>query len=115
MQVVSRQLVVRLGGAHAAEQRRVPHQPGELGKVLADLDARHRGLDRPKLAADVGRRLGLEIEGVDVARPARHPKQDARFRLRLLGRLRGESRQPTVQRASAERGARRGAGEKRAS
>ena len=43
-------------------------------QVLADLHARQAGRDRPKLAADLGGGLGLQVERIDVTRPA--PQKD---------------------------------------
>ena len=57
VQVIGGQLVVRLDRAHAAQHGGVLHQPRELRKVLADLNARNRRVDRPKFAADAGPRL----------------------------------------------------------
>src|SRR5262245_32156233 len=69
--------VVRLDRAHAADDRAVVHQPGELRKMFADLDARYGGADRPELTAIT--RARLEIERILVAGTARHPQEDARL------------------------------------
>ena len=46
-------------------------------QVLAEADAGQRGRDGAELAADLGRGVRLGVEGVDVARAALHPHQDA--------------------------------------
>jgi hypothetical protein len=103
--VVAGQLVVGFDGAHASQDRGVLYELRESRKVLADLDTRHRGFNRPELSANAIWRIGLEVESVQMARTARHPEQDARFRLRLFGRMHREPAQPTEQRRS-RRGAR---------
>src|SRR5688500_191049 len=46
--------------------------------MFADVDAGNVGADRPKVAADFLRSAGLEIEGVEMARPAVGPEEDHR-------------------------------------
>src|SRR5262245_64663693 len=61
--------------------------------MFADLDVRYARCDRPDRSA-VGV-SGLEVEGVELARPAVHPEQDARpASPRLRARLFGESAKP---------------------
>ena len=50
--------------------------PGQQGQVLAHLEARHGGRDGPELAADLGRGVHLEVEGVLVRRPTRQIHHD---------------------------------------
>ena len=49
-------------------------------QVLADLDAGHVRGDRLELAADLAGRVGLQVPGVLLGRPAPHEQQDARLR-----------------------------------
>ena len=97
VQIVGGQLVVRLQRAHAAQDRGVLHQLREAREMLADADARHRRFDGLEFAADVGRSLGLRVEGVDVAGPAGHPQQDARLGPLSLRRRRRETAEPAVE------------------
>ena len=54
----------------AAHQRHLVHRTRDQGQVFAQPDAGHAGGDRAELAAHFGRRVGLGIEGVEMARPA---------------------------------------------
>jgi hypothetical protein len=51
----------------------------EQRQVFADLETRHRGRDRFELAAYLGRRVELEVEGVLMRRPARQVDHDHRL------------------------------------
>jgi hypothetical protein len=73
---------------------------GELGEVLAELQARGLGRDFFELAA-VGV-AGLHVEGIGLAGAAGHPEKDAvAAAARIGGDLRGERGQP-VRAAGAE-------------
>ena len=72
--------VVRAAGADdRADRHQLVHLRGDPRQMLADLDARHVGLDRLELAADLGRRVHLQIEHVLVRRPAGQEDHDDRL------------------------------------
>ena len=64
---------------------------GEPRQVLAERDAGRLRGDRLELAADLGRRVGLQVERVELARPAGQEDQDHRLRPPGRSRLRGRS------------------------
>ena len=61
--------------------------PASSRKVLADLQAGHFRRDRLERPADVVRGVGLQIERVELARPAPHEQEDAALRLAEAGRV----------------------------
>src|SRR5262249_24017653 len=64
-----------------------------------------RGGDGAKLAAELGRRAGLELPGVNVGRPAAEPNQDGRARPSGGGRRRPRQvRQTEAAEAPSARG-----------
>src|SRR5262245_8196477 len=65
---------------HAAEQTILVGTPREVGNVFANANAVHVGRDRPEFAAEMGWRVGLEIEDVDLARAAEEIDEDAGLR-----------------------------------
>ena len=65
---------------HAANQAILVRLTRQARQVFANLDAGNVGRGRPKLAAEVRRRVGLQIERLELARPAEQIDQDARFR-----------------------------------
>ena len=75
VELIGGPLVVALLVGHRADQGDVLHRRGGLLPALGDLDAGHGGVDRLGLAAVVV--LGLGVEGLELARAARHPEQDA--------------------------------------
>ncbi len=72
------------GMVERTNDREVPGPFRQLGEGLAELDARNARRNRPDRSADLPRRgVGLEVEGVELARsPARTT------RMTLLGPLR---------------------------
>ena len=69
------------------DQRRVVHPTGRSGQVFTDLYARHRRRDRLELATNVRGCLRLQVEHVDVARPAEEVDEHNRLgRCRPIGR-----------------------------
>ena len=72
-----RRRVIDVRVRHRSHDRQLVGPLGQLRKVLADLDARHARGDRLELAADLGRRVGLQVPGVLLRRPAPHEEQDA--------------------------------------
>ena len=76
--------VARIVVPERADQRDLVHLPGEPRQVLADRDARHVGRDRPELAAELGRGVGLQVPGVDGAQAAVQEDEDQRD---VAGRL----------------------------
>ena len=58
-------------------RQNLPICAGQPRQVLAELDARHGRRDRPELAADLDRGLGLHVPEVDVAGPAEEEDEDA--------------------------------------
>jgi hypothetical protein len=98
-------------GAHHGEF--VPHA-GLHGKVLANLHAGNVGLDRLELAAELGRRVGLEVVHIHVRRTAGQVDHDGRLRpgrlraILVLARVRVKAkqvgeRQPRAKRAHLEK------------
>ena len=67
-----------------ADQRELVHLPADARQVLADADAGDVGVDRLELAAELGRRIGLQVPGVDGAEPAVQEQEDQRNVLRRL-------------------------------
>ena len=65
--------------AHAAQDCELVGNLGKVRKVLADLHARHIGVDRVELAAVFGGSIGLEVEGVHVARSTTEADEDGGF------------------------------------
>ena len=59
--------------------------------MLADLDAGDIGGDRLELAAELRRRIGLEVEGIDGTQPAVQKEKDQRDIARRLAVIRGAS------------------------
>ena len=55
--------------------------PGQVRHHLAEADAGQRGADGAEAAADLGGRVGLGVERVDVRDAAGHPQDDDRPRL----------------------------------
>ena len=79
-------VIVGLARVHRADDGHLVHVPGDLGQVLADLDAGRRRVDFLEETA-VGV-TGLERPGVGMARAAGHPQQDAGLApLRIAGRV----------------------------
>jgi hypothetical protein len=87
-QVMGPQVVLAQRRCDRAHDRRVLHPRGQAGQKLAHLNAWHGGVDRLKRAADFLRRIGLEVERFQVARPAVEPDQDAMLRRRQRRRER---------------------------
>ena len=65
--------------AHRADQRGLVERVGHHRHVLADMGAGDLGGNRLEFAADVGRRIGLGIPDIDVARPALQEDHDHGF------------------------------------
>ena len=81
--VLGAQLVGGQRVAHAAQDGELVGHLGQLGQVLADLHARHVGVDRLELAAEFAGGVGLQVEGVHVRRAA--AQADINRRLALAG------------------------------
>jgi hypothetical protein len=82
----------RIGMRQRADHGQAIHDRGDLGQALADVDAGNIRGDRPQLALDLRRRLGLGIERLVLRRRAVLVDQDARLglaELRAKGRGRG--------------------------
>ncbi len=75
--MVGGKLVVRLLRAHPAQDRAMLQQSSDARKMFADLYTRHGRGNRPKFAAYFGAGVRFQIEGVEMARPPRHPQDDA--------------------------------------
>jgi len=54
-----------------SDQSQLVGQAREAWQQLADFDPWDAGGDGTEVAADFGRRIGLEVERIQVARPAR--------------------------------------------
>ncbi len=67
-----------IGWCIARHHRQPVHHPGRVRQVLADPQPRRGRRDRAERAADFGRRGGLHVHRVDVARAAVVEDQDAR-------------------------------------
>ncbi len=81
--------VAGVGVRGGADDAHLVHEPGLARQVLADADAGDIGGHGPKLAAELGRRIGFEIVHVDMARPAAQPEEDDRGIARLSAALLG--------------------------
>src|SRR6516225_6881601 len=64
-------------GIMAANQTQFVKLPCQKWHVLADANAGNPRGDGAKFAANLGRGIRLWIEGIDMARPALHPQEDA--------------------------------------
>ncbi len=82
--------------------------------MFAQVDAAHVGVDRAKLAANLGRRVGLGIERIEMRRPARLQHHDDAFdaarraavaRLRLGAQDIGQRQTAQAEAADLEPGA----------
>jgi hypothetical protein len=62
---------------HREDDRQPIGPPGQLGKVLADFNARHVRLDGLKLTADLGRCQRLKVPSVLLGGSAPHEEQNA--------------------------------------
>jgi len=76
MHQVGAAIVIALLGVERTDDVHVMLLLGHAGHVLADLHSRRRGVDRPEGAAAL-LALGLEVPDVEMARPARHPEDNA--------------------------------------
>ena len=80
-------------GAHRADDGEVLGLAGELRQVRTEKHPRHGRLDRFEGAA-IGV-AGLGVEGVGLARAARHPEENARLAaVRVCGRIRRQGLDP---------------------
>jgi len=70
--------MIGLTGAHGAQDGELVGVPGGQREMLANPDARDASRDGPEEAPNLAGRLGLHVEGVQVARTAALPDQDAR-------------------------------------
>src|SRR5215203_386539 len=71
--------MIVLRSDHAANERELVRHPGHQRKVLANFDARDIGTDWFEFAADLGRRIHLEVERILVRWPTREINHDDRF------------------------------------
>ena len=71
-------VVAVVGVRNRPDQGRLVHPAGEPRQVLADLKARNAGGDRPELTPDLGGRVRLHVEHVEVAGPAEQVHEDDR-------------------------------------
>ena len=76
--------------AERTDQREPIGHPGQPGQQLTDLDAGDACPDRPEFAADLRRRVGLQVVHVEVRRPAGEDHHDHR----LCGRPRARGFRP---------------------
>ncbi len=98
--------MVGKGVRHRAHDRQLVGQSRQPGKVLADVNSRHLGRNRVKIAADALGCVGLHVERVEMTQAAREKHQDHRPGTRRGGppsiaancaRCRGPRRQPVWQ------------------
>ncbi len=97
--------VVPLVVANRADDRQLVGDAGQPRHVLREVDAGHLGADGLELAANLGRRVGLGIERLEVRRPAVHPNQDATrrpFRWRAASARRPSQPQQVDQAAAGQ-------------
>ena len=83
--VIDHRRVVAVAMAHRTNQGILVRHGRQPRKMLADLHAGHTGRDGTKRPAIFGRRVGLQVEHVEVGRPAEQVDQDARLGLACLG------------------------------
>jgi hypothetical protein len=62
--------VLVLAADEAAHQGEFVGTPGQAGEQFAQLHARHVRRDRPEFAADLRRRIRLQVEEVEMGRAA---------------------------------------------
>ena len=74
--VVAGGVMVFHGVGHAVDQRDPVHPLGHLRKVLRHRQPRHDAWHRRQRPADLRRGIGLEIKGVEMARPAPLKQED---------------------------------------
>ena len=75
-------VVQAVGVVHAAHQRHLVHHARHVRQMLADRQTGDRGRDRFELAANFAGPVGLEIVGIEMARPAVIEHDDARLQRR---------------------------------
>ena len=77
--------VVIDGAADRPDQSDLVHDARQIRQVLADLNTRHTGGNRPELTANFCRRVRLQIDQVDMRGPARQKDHDDRLVRAALG------------------------------
>ena len=77
--VIDHRRVVAVGMAHAPHQGIAVGQSGQQRQMLANVDAGNAGRNRLERAANLRRGVRLEIEHIQVRRPAEQIDEDARF------------------------------------
>ena len=75
-EVVAGRFMAGVGMGHRADDTKPIHQPSRARQMFANVDTGDIGLDGPEVAAILGRSIGLEIPGIDVAGAAAFPDQD---------------------------------------
>ncbi len=87
---------------HGADQRAAIHHLGEARQMLGDLETRNIGGDGLEFAADLGRRIHLQIEDILMRRAARQEDHDHRLVRRTAHARRGLSAKDLRQTEAAE-------------
>ena len=72
-------VVTAAGADDRADDDELVHAGGDLREDLADLNAGHVGVDRLELAANFGRRFGLDVPHILMRRPAAEEDIDDGF------------------------------------
>ena len=62
---------------HAAHDREFVRDPRTTRQMLAELQPWHTGRDRLEVTANLGGSIGLQVPGIQVARPAIQEEHDA--------------------------------------
>ncbi len=78
-QEMRRRRVIDIVMGHGADQCQPMTALGEARQMLADPQTRHGGRDRPKLAAELGRGLGLHVPGILLCGAAPHEEHNTRL------------------------------------
>ncbi len=77
--------VVIDGAADRPDQSHLVHDVRQIRKVLANLNAPNAGGNRPELTANLGRRIRLQVDQIDVRGSAREKNHDDRLARAALG------------------------------
>ena len=78
-QIVRGRRVIHVAVRHRPHDGQLVGSPREQRKMLTDLDPRHHARNRPELAANLSRRLRLQVPSILMRGPTPHEQQNARL------------------------------------